>query len=284
LPKIVTINTSAEYWRGDCSLMHTDLAGARDVEPPAGTRNYLFASTQHGPGVVPLPHVDATGQRGLHGFNAVDYVPFLRAALVNLDRWVSEGVEPPPSRFPRLADGTAIPARAALDAYRGLPGLTLPDPERLPVMRRVDLGPDADRGIGRWPAERGAAYPTYVSAVDADGNETGGVRLPDLTVPIATHTGWNTRDPRTGGAGQIISMQGTTLPFAPTRAAGEQAGDPRPAVEERYRDRDDYLVRVRAAAEALVAQGYVLGEDVGLLVDLARERWDALVAPSPVPA
>ena len=37
------INTSAEYWRGDASLIHTDLAGTRDVEPPAEVRIYLFA-------------------------------------------------------------------------------------------------------------------------------------------------------------------------------------------------------------------------------------------------
>ncbi|MCA1724261.1 MAG: hypothetical protein LC748_08460, partial [Thermomicrobia bacterium] len=90
VPKIITTNTSAEYWRGDCSLIHTNIAGTHDIEPPEDARVYLFASTQHGLGAVPLVDRDTnTGARGSHGFNAVDYAPLLRAVLVNLERWVT---------------------------------------------------------------------------------------------------------------------------------------------------------------------------------------------------
>ena len=66
MPKIFAINTSAEYWRGDASLLHTDLAGGRDVEPPADVRIYLFAGTQHTPGALPPPDADPnTGSRGM---------------------------------------------------------------------------------------------------------------------------------------------------------------------------------------------------------------------------
>ena len=34
-------------------------------------------------------------------------------------------------------------------------------------------------------------YRAYVTQVDADGNEIAGIRLPDIAVPLATHTGWN---------------------------------------------------------------------------------------------
>jgi hypothetical protein len=98
-PRIFTINTSAEYWRGDGSLVHTDVGGTRDVAPPPYVRQYLFAGTQHTPGTLPPPPADPnTGGRGFHPFSVVDYSPLLRAALVNLDRWVSEGVEPPRRR------------------------------------------------------------------------------------------------------------------------------------------------------------------------------------------
>src|SRR2546428_649683 len=108
LPKIFTINTSAEYWRGDASLVHTDIPGKRDVEPHPAARVYLFAGTQHTPGSLPPPDADPnTGGRGREPFNVVDYAPLLRAALVSLDRWVTEGAEPPASNVPRLADGTA---------------------------------------------------------------------------------------------------------------------------------------------------------------------------------
>lgn len=275
VPKIVATNTAAEYWRGDTSLMHTDMAGTRDIEPPEETRIYFFASTQHGPGVVPLVDFNPNDEaRGRHGFNAVDYAPLLRAALVNLDRWVVEGMEPPPSVFPRLADGTAVPMADALAAYAGIPGVTLPDPARLPKIRRVDLGPDAARGIGRYPTVPGAPYPVFVAAPDADGNERGGIRMPDVSVPVATYTGWNPRHPETGGAEQIMPMQGSTFPFARTAAERQATGDLRPSIAERYPSRDEYLAQVRTAARALVADRYLLPEDVPVAEQIAAERYD----------
>ena len=279
LPKIVHVNTSAEYWRGDGSLAHTDIAGTRDVELPADVRSYLFASTQHGPGVLPLQYVNPTeGSRGVHGFNAVDYTPLTRAALVNLDRWVSDGTEPPENAVPRIADGTAVRPAVALESFPAFPSVAVPNPERVLMIWRIDLGPDAARGLVDPPARHGERYPNLVSAVDADGNEVAGIRLPVVSVPVATYTGWNPRDPETGGPGQIVSMQGSTLAFAATRAERERLGDPRPSIEERYRDRDDYLARVRAAAVELARQRYILEEDVDLTVASAAERYDAFAA------
>ena len=283
VPKLVHVNSAAEYWRGDCSLSHTDVAGSRDVEPPAEVRSYFFASTQHEPGVVPLiQESGAEGARGAHGFNAVDYRPLTRAALLNLDRWVAEGVDPPPSAVPRLADGTAARPEDVLERFRAVPGVTVPNPERLLMVWRTDLGPDADRGIADPPARLGERYRTFVSAVDADGNDVAGLRMPEVSVPVATYTGWNPRDTQTGAADQINLMQGSTFPFAATREEREHRGDPRPSIEERYRDRDEYRDRVRSAADELARQGYVLDEDVMVAVENALERYDAFAAaPAP---
>ena len=150
----------------------------------------------------------------------------------------------------------------------------MPDAEHLPRLRRLDLGPDAARGIARLPAQAGDPYPSYVAAVDADGNELAGIRPPDLAVPVATYTGWNPRHPVTGDAGQLIPMQGSTFPFAADAEARRRTDDPRPSIAERYRDRDDYLARVRAAAEELVRQRYLLAGDVARVVQLAGERYD----------
>jgi hypothetical protein len=279
VPKVYAVNTSAEYWRGDASLIHGDIAGTRDVEPPADVRCYLFAGTQHGPGSVPLQHVNAAdGATGVNGFNAVDYSPLTRAALLNLDRWVSEEADPPPSAFPRLGNGTAATADKVLERFRAVPGVTVPNPERRLSIWRTDLGPTAAEGVATLPAKLGERYQTFVSQVDGDLNELGGIQLPDLTVPVASYTGWNPRAPETGGAGQILSMQGSTLPFAATRAERERLGDPRPSIEERYRDREDYLTRVRAAAEVLARQRYILEEDVDVVVANAAERYDAFAA------
>ena len=81
---------------------------------------------------------------------------------------------------------------------------------------------------------------------------------------MATNTGWVPRHPETGGAGELLDMQGTSLPFAHTPAERQERGDPRPSIAELYRDRDDYLAKARAAAEDLAAAGYIVAEDVEL--------------------
>ena len=275
-PKIMTINTSAEYWRGDGSLVHTDVEGRRDVAPPAGARVYHFAGSQHTPGALPPPEADPnTGGRGRHRFNVVDYAPLLRAALVNLDRWVSEGVEPPPSAVPRLADGTAVRGEETAKLFQAIPGVRVP--ERLARPARLDFGPELARGVaGELPPKVGARFASYVSAVDADGNEVAGVRPVELAAPLATFTGWNPRHPEQGAPGDLMQMMGSTLPFARTAVERERAGDPRPAIAERYTSRAAYLDAVRAAAEALVAARHALAEDVPAMLERAGRLWDLI--------
>jgi len=160
-----------------------------------------------------------------------------------------------------------------------IPGLACPDPEVLPLVYPLDLGPHSTEGIGRFPAQRsGPAYPCAVSAIDANGNETGGIRMPDVEVPVASHTGFNVRHGQTGGAGQLLEYVGLTLPFARDEAARAASGDPRPSIAARYDGRDDYLSRVRTAAGVLVGRRYLLAEDVELCVELAAERYDAVTS------
>jgi hypothetical protein len=206
-------------------------------------------------------------------FNLVDYAPLLRAALVALDRWVTEGVEPPPSAFPRLADKTAVPAEATAGVFRAIPGVRFPD--RVVRPTRLDFGPELSRGIvTALPPKVGAPFPAFVSAVDADGNEVAGVRPVELQAPIGTFTGWNPRHPEQGAPGDLMSMMGMTLPFPRTREERERTGDPRRSIAERYPSRNAYLAGVRHAAEALVAARWTLAEDVDTIVERAGRQWD----------
>ncbi|MBI1734698.1 MAG: hypothetical protein HYR51_05930 [Candidatus Rokubacteria bacterium] len=276
VPKIVSINSSAEYWRGDGSLTHTDVETRRDVEPFPEHRLYLFAGTQHLPGSIPPLDADPnTGGRGLEPFNTVDYAPLLRAALVNLDRWVTDGIEPPPSAVPRLRDGSAVPHETTRSVFASIPGVRFPD--RIVRPTRLDFGPDAERGVvTELPPKAGAPFPTVASAVDADGNEIAGVRPVELRAPLATFTGWNPRHPDQGAPGDLMSMQGMTLPFPRTPAEREATTDPRVSIAERYASRAVYLARVRDAAEALVKDRWMLAEDIDAAVARAGELWDLL--------
>jgi hypothetical protein len=274
VPKIMMTNSSAEYWRGDASLIHTDVEGRRDVEPSTDVRVYLFAGTQHTPGALPPLDADPnTGARGLQPFNVVDYAPLLRAALVNLDRWVREGVEPPASAFPRLSDGTAVAAESTTAVFRRIPGVRFPD--RLVRPARRDFGPDVERGVASTlPPASGAGFPTYVSAVDGDGNELAGIRPPELLAPLGTFTGWNPRHPGQGAPGDLMDMMGSTLPFARTRAERARTGDSRLSIEERYATRDAYLNSVRDSAQSLVAARHLLAEDLEAIIERAARRYD----------
>ena len=276
-PRVVAINTSAEYWRGDASLVHTDVTGRRDIEPAADARVYAFAGTQHTPGALPPLAADPnTGGRGTHPFNVVDYAPLLRAVLVNLDGWVRDGVAPPPSVFPRLADGTAVPAESTAARFAAIPGVRFP--ERLTRPARLDFGPDVARGVvSELPPKVGAAYPSYVAAVDADGNETAGIRPVEIQAPLATFTGWNPRHPEQGAPGDLMAMMGSTLAFPRTRQEQHERRDPRAAIETRYAGRAEYLAAVRRAAEALVADRHALAEDVETMVERAGQRWDLIM-------
>ncbi len=283
VPKVMHTYTSSEYWGGHGALVHIDITGRCDLEVPDAVRIYHFGGTQHGLGATPLNDTDpSTGMRSQQPFNWIDYRPLLREALVNLDRWVTLGELPPPSRYPRLDDGTAVPPEQAMATLNQLPGVSLPRPLRR--FFRFDFGPH--NGVATHvPPRVGAPYPCFVPAVDADGNECCGILLPYHTVPLATYTGWNLRHRDIGEAGQILAsggasggtLLGATLPFAATPEARQARADPRPSIAERYGSKDMYLVQVNQAAQALVREGYLLAEEVDQVIDQAGEHYDLLV-------
>jgi hypothetical protein len=208
---------------------------------------------------------------GRAALNPLNYSSAVRALFRALDRWVVEDVPPPPSAYPRIADGTlTTPERAGWPA---IPGFQLP---QQPLRAfHLNFGPDWPKGIvGIEPPEVGKPFVVRVPAVDADGNVRAGIRLPDIAVPLATQAGWNYRDASIGAPTRLAGEIGSYIPFARTRADRERAGDPRPSIEERYRNRDEYVGRLAAAALDLVDRGYLLAEDVGDLLKRGGAHYD----------
>jgi hypothetical protein len=276
--KVFYTNTSFEYHRGDASLIHTDPGGMRDDEPGPNVRVYHFTGTEHGTGVWPPSNTTAVAadprgliERSQHLRAVVDYGRIMRALLARLDRWAADGTLPPPSRVPRIADGTAVDPSDLGKAFERIPAARYPIHHDRPQRRDFTTLPPKD----------GPTYGTRVSAVDDDGNERAGIPVPEVSVPLATHTGWNLRHPDIGGADQMLYFAGATLPFAKTREERERTGDPRPSIAERYPSRDDYLARVRDAAKALVAEGYLLDEDIETSLGFAASFWDTWAVDGP---
>ena len=262
-PRVFFTNTSWEYWRGDAALVHVDPGGARDLSEHPNERRYAFAGTHHVNGILPLTDTfPLTGTRGRYTFNVVDHSPLVRAALVNLDRWAAGVAEPPPSAVPRLADGTLVERADVLERFESTLGLQTLDEEQLGGLDHLDLGPEAAEGVCRFPGQRLGPFPRLVSNVGPDLNELGGILLPDISVPVGVHTGWNPRHPAQGAPRQAAAFAGFTRFF--------DAG----ALADRYGTRDLYEERVRAATRALVEAGYVLEYDEELLVRNALTRYD----------
>jgi hypothetical protein len=274
-PKLVHFFGAYEYWNRAASLVTTDPGATRDVELPETSRVYFVASAQHGPGRIPPP---AAGAEAAHAANPNDYRPALRALVRALDLWVADGVAPPASRYARLSDATLAPPGKA--GWPAIPGARFPSVRNEPP--RLDFGPEWSRGVATvLPPRLGGVFPALVPAVDEDGNDRAGIRLPEIAVPLATQTGWNWRAPGHGAEDALAAMLGSYLPFARTRAERVAAGDPRPSVEERYPGgRDDYLVRVRRAADALVADRLLLADDVPRVLERAAAHWDWAYSPS----
>ena len=266
-PKIFYTDSAYEYWGRAASLIHTTPDGRKDAPIPASTRIYFFAGGQHGPAAFP-PVRGATQNLP----NPNPYTWSMRALLVAMDQWVAHNVEPPASQYPKIADHKLV-SLAALE-FPKIPGVSVPArPQRA---YRVDYGPEFRTAgiISIEPPKVGKAFPTMVAQVDADGNETSGVRMPDIQVPLGTFAGWNLRAPEIGAPDEMFSMVGSFIPFARTKAEREKNHDPRRSVEERYTSREDYLARVERAARNLVAGGYLLAQDVPKLVERSAAEWD----------
>ena len=302
----VEIYSANEYWVKTASLLHTQPDGSADLPDSAFTRNYFMSSMQHGTG-------NATNRGACQQFgNPLNSAPVQRALFLALDAWADDGKPPPASRVPRLDDGTLV-----LPANTGFP-TNIPDKGGLAPTGKVtytglktsrywfDFGPgfyDASNpatfGIPTiFPpvitpplmplmtdaavpimSVNGPVYPSFVPKTDKDGNDIAGVRLPDVTVPLATYTGWGLRSGPQANDG--CESTGQYIPFPKTKAERQASDDPRRSIEERYHSFDNYYNRVKRAVDNLVRDRLLLCEDADDQIDRLVSAGLAAGVPAP---
>jgi hypothetical protein len=264
-PLAMEVYSANEYWVKGASLFHTDPMGKMDLPDHPLTRLYFISSHQHGVG-----NGNSKGACQQLG-NPLDSGPILRALWEALDQWSTKGVAPPPTMVPRLADGTLVlPLPQEKVGFPKIPGVTYTGLKSTRYL--LNYGADFYKtGIMKVnppvitppmfdnPAN-GPIYPTYVPKTDADGNDVAGIRLPDVTVPLATYTGWALRAGPQAGDG--CEGTGQMIPFAKTKADRIASGDPRLSVEERYPSLAAYTAQVTRAIDDMVARRFMLKEDV----------------------
>ncbi len=265
IPKIFYTHGSYEYWGRAAALIHSGTEGQNDIAPSPDTRIYFIAGAQHGPGHLPPAKASTANDA-----DPEDYRYVLRALLQDFQSWLKDGEEPPASRYPLLAKGELTTVSGL--RFPGLPGVR--PPTTYHKAYRVDYGPEfVPQGIVSEPPRVGAAFATLVPQVDADGNDLGGIRLPEIQVPLGTYTGWNFRAPQIKAPEEMASFIGSYFRFSRTAAERAANHDPRPSIAERYPGPKVYLERVQSAAKALVDQRLVLDRDIPAIVERARQEW-----------
>jgi len=274
-PKIFFTNTSYEYWGRSASLIHTSTDGLKDAAPGENARIYLLAGLQHFSAVFPPQKAttgspDSTAQQR-HNPNPVQW--FWRALITDLDQWVKDGTPPPPNTYPKIADSTLVPLSKW--TFPRIPGVNTP--HEMNLAYHLDFGSQWRSGIiSNEPPKVGKTFSVLVPQTDADGNDLGGVRLPELQVPLATYTGWNLRDPSIGAPDLRLSFLGSFIPLARNASEREQSGDPRPSVAERYVSREEYMAKFAAAAMNLIKERFLLREDLTAVLERGQREWNEI--------
>ena len=273
-PKIFHTNTDTEYWQALMALNTTNSEGTEDLKIPSNVRIYLFAGTRHGggnvlaqpPEVVPNPPAGCQMPN-----NSNPFIHGQRALLVALRAWIVDGVRPPSSLYPKLRDGTL--ARLRDIDYPYIPAVNFTLAGVTTQKFYLDRGPHFNvediSGVMREPPIKRGSYPVRQPQVDQDGNTIAGLPSTAMLVPLGTYLGWNVR--RAGfSEGDSCDLNGAYVPFFRTLAQRQAAGDPRPSLQERYPTHANYVARVTAAANSLVARRLLLPEDAAFLINAAN--------------
>ena len=263
-PLIIEIEGGADFFFVKGSLGIAGTTGQDDIPLPSNVRRYYMASTNHTGGADNFDVDQPPVAQCMLPANPLPWIETERALFARMNEWIQKGTLPPPSAYPRVTDGTLVPATAQAMGWPAIPGAPTPDG----VMNSVvdyDFGPnfrynDHSGVIDNVPPPVRRVIPTLAAKVDADGNEIAGLRVLLLQVPLGTYTGWN---PVSSGVlkGQECQLQAGTIPFARTKSERMAKGDPRPSLEERYGSLLHYYSLAVKAADHLIAERLLLPED-----------------------
>jgi len=271
VPKIFYTYSSTEYWARFGALAYTATDGTKELPLHPNSRLYFISGTPHSGAPFP-PSKGARGSRWSNFANYARATWAFRALLLDLDEWTAKATRPPDSVYPHLGDL----ARRQDVKFPHIPGVEFPS--WMPRIWRLDFGPDyATKGvIDREPPALGEQFAVLVPAVKPDGNDIGGVELPEIAAPLGTFTGWNYALPTLPNLDYLAGLFGSFIPFARTAEERKSSGDERLSIEERYSNKAAYTKQVTHAAKDLVGRRLMRAEDVNAAVAQAEAHWDHL--------
>lgn len=283
-PKVMEVMGSSEFYALRASPDYVGTSGEADIPLPADVRRYYVASTQHGGGAGGFHWKPIEARRSTsHGPiepqpcalppNPNPMSQVIRALLYRFHGWVVNGEAPPPSVYPKLADGTLLRETDLARQFPFIPGVPSPEGIANPTLV-YNFGPDfkATDLSGYFtiePPQVIRVLPTYLPAIDADGNENVGIQTVQGQAPLGTYLGWNVT--ASGfDKGHFCSLTGSYVPFATSKRERLAHHDDRLSLEERYGTHDGYVARVRAATEQSVRKGFLLRGDADKMIQEAQ--------------
>jgi len=277
-PKVIQVDSSMESWQSSSSLNDTDEDGMVDLDPPENVRLYLLSSTQHGARQGALPSHGTGDLQSQQLSNPIHPGALNRALIAALDEWVNDGTTPPDSRVPRIGDGTLVPSDQESTGFPNIPAgptwSAVTYNGLFNASGELYFGPrvSGNRGvIDQVIPEVLSVHRVLVPKVDEIGNDIAGVRHPFVEAPKATLTGWNLRTPEFTDGDLMGPPFGMMVPLHRTREERIAAGDPRPSLEELYRNHRGYVRKVARAARRLARQRLLLQEDVDRIIQEAED-------------
>jgi Alpha/beta hydrolase domain len=279
-PVAMEVYSANEYWVKAASLLHTTPDGKRDLPDSPFARDYFISSHMHGSATL---GADGTTGKGncQQMQNPLNSAPIQRALWVAMEHWVEHHEEPPRTQVPTFRDHTLVPPNQSAVGFPHIPGVRYTGlkttryrfnwgpgfyqsgiPSFNPPV--AEAGPNSGQSVSFSPPfednpNLAPIYPSFVPKTDRDGNDIAGVHLADVTVPVATYTGWALRAGPQANDG--CESSGQFIPFPKTEVDGKASGDPRRSVEERYQTLDHYVRRVAHALNRMVEERVLLCEE-----------------------
>lgn len=273
-PVVMQLDSESEFWQLMGSLQVRDGFGNPFPTLPWNARLYFQSSTAHGfatGGLLQGPsRSSALCANPTPGGSNFDDT--LKALAVDLDEWVDQGIEPPPSNYPGLRHGTLVRPDDFIANYPTIPGIGVPTGPN--TYQILNWGPlyDSQGGIMSFqPPVSGSSYEMFVPKSNSDGLNLGGIRPIQVRAPLGTTMGWNIRNQAHRPQDSMCSLTGTYAPFATTKAERLAAGDPRPSLEERYENHEGFVEAVTEAAHELVGARFLLMEDGDKYIQAAKD-------------
>lgn len=261
-PNVMQVDTESEFWQLHDSLNVVNGDG-RPISIPSNVRMYFVGNSAHGliqggflaptPGTSMLC-ADATPGSG------IDWQT-LRAALIDLDKWVDKGVPPPASNYPSVDDRSLGTVSTAAAAFPNIPKFSFP--KAVDTYNLLEYGllfTQTGGLLTNIPPHDGLGYDIFVPVTDANGIQLAGVHPIQSRVPLGTSTGWNIRSAG-HRAPDLCSLVGSYFPFATTKAERLAERDPRPSLQELYGSHAGFVAAVKRAATDLDREGFLLPED-----------------------